>query len=271
MGFFLGAMLATAPLPAAAANLLAYYPLDSYYTSGGVPYTPNLVAGWGDAALQYSGGALYNGTISPGLIGNCYEETGTMARISFGGMDPFAATGSFTYALWVYDPFTTPSTSQTMLLSKQLANNNHYFRVILRASDDMQIGAYNGTTGSGTFQDRNTSAISPDPSARWTHIAVTGSKVGSTATWQVYADGQLLTMVNDTTILDATRAAIGMNLGQTAGGQNQGYPGVKVDDIRFYDGVLSQAEILTLIPEPSAITMLALGMGGLLLLRRRQS
>ena len=49
-----------------------------------------------------------------------------------------------------------------------------------------------------------------------------------------------------------------------------GFNGVMADEIRFYDGVLSQAEILTLVPEPSAITMLALGGGFMLLLRRRR-
>jgi len=266
----LAAILASIIVPAKAANLIAHYPLDSYWMSSGVPYTANVAPGspWGNATLQYSGGALYQGTISPGILGNGYEETGSQARISFGSMDPFALTGSFTYALWVYDPFGATSGQQTMLLSKQIANNNHYFRVILRSSDDIQLGAYNGTTGSGAFQDRNTSVISPDPSARWTHIAVTATKAGSTATWQVFADGMPLTMANNTTILDASRVNIGMTLGVTSGGQLQGYPGVKVDDIRFYDGVLSQAEILSLIPEPSAFAMMTLG-GLMLFLRRR--
>jgi hypothetical protein len=164
-----------------------------------------------------------------------------------------------------------------MLLSKQQANNNHYFRVILRSgatggiNDDMQIGAYNGTTGSGTSQDRTTgtfvAAGLSDPSARWVHIAVAGTKSGSTATWQVYADGVPLTMANNTTLLDATRAAQAMTIGVTAGNQAQAYPNLMVDDVRFYDGVLSQAEIVALIPEPSAITMLALG--GLMVLLRR--
>lgn len=269
-GLFAATAIAVTILPAGAQNLIAHYPLDSYYMLGGVPYTPNVAPSspWGDATLQYSSGALYHGTISPGLIGNCYEETGNQARISFGTMDPFALSGSFTYALWVYAP--VGLSPQTMLLSKQLANNNHYFRIILRSSDDMQIGAYNGPTGSGVFQDRNTSVITPDPNGRWTHIAVTGSLSGSTATWQVYADGSPLTMAVNTTILDASRASIGMTLGMTAGGQLQGYPGVKVDDIRFYDGVLSQAQILSIIPEPSVLTLVGFGLGGLVLLRRQR-
>jgi hypothetical protein len=257
-GFFAAAIIAVTTLPATAANLVAYYPLDSFYYQGGgsqgVPYTPNTAPGstWGDAKLNYSGLLLWGGEFTNAFFGNGFKETNQVAaKIEFGTMDPFAATGSFTYALWVWDPFTTTPNLQSMLLSKQQANNNHYFRIILRSSnfssntnlDTMQIGAYNGVTGSGTFQDRDTGAISPDPSTRWVHIALTGSKSGDTATWQVYADGQLLSMANNTTVLDASRAGIAMTCGVTAGNQAQAYPNLIVDDIRFYDGVLTAEQI----------------------------
>ena len=47
--------------------------------------------------------------------------------------------------------------------------------------------------------------------------------------------------------------------------------GALFDDIRIYDTALTASEIFTIagIPEPSAITLLALGGGFLLLLRRR--
>jgi len=260
-GFFVGAIIVTATLPATAANLLAYYPLDSFYYLGGgssgVPYTPNTAPGstWGDAYLNYSDQLLYGGEFTNGFFGNGFKETmQSGAKIQFGTMDPFAATGSFTYALWVWDPFTTTPQLQSMLLSKQLANNNHYFRIILRSgnvstnADDMQIGAYYGTTGSGTFQDRITGAFTnvvADPSLRWVHIAVTATKSGETATWQVYADGQQVPFAANTTLLDASRAGIGMTCGVTAGTppQAQAYPNLIVDDIRFYDGVLTAEEI----------------------------
>jgi hypothetical protein len=258
VGFFVGAIMATATLRATAANLVAHYPLDSFYYQGGgssgMPYTTNTAPGstWGNAQLNYSGLQLYGGEFTNAVFGSGFKETNTTApRITFGTVDPFAATGAFTYALWVWDPFTSTPNLQSMLLSKQLANTDHYFRIILRSSnfqsntnlDTLQIGAYYGVSGSGTNQARDTGAISPDPSQRWVHIAVTATKSGDTATWQVYADGQLLSMANNTTLLDATRADIAMTLGVTAGNQAQGYPNVIVDDIRFYDGVLTAEEI----------------------------
>jgi len=276
----LAAAVAAVAMPATAANLLAYYPLDSYYTLSGVPRTPNMVAGWGDAIVNYSGNVPFQSTfLGTGKIGGSWEENGAAASLRFGTMDPFSYTGSFTYALWVYDPFSTTINQQTFLLSKQQANNNHYFRAILRSgatpsTDDMQIGAYNGITGSGTFQDRTTGSFlaagAGDPSTNWVHIAVTGSKVGTTATWQIYANGMPLSFPGgNTTTLDASRANQLMTAGAFATQVAQGYPGVKLDEIRFYDGVLSQSEILTLVPEPSAFAMIAVG-GLMLLIRRRR-
>jgi len=264
----LAAAVAAVAMPATAANLLAHYPLDSYYTLSGVPRTPNMVAGWGDAIVNYSGGVPYQSTfLGTGKIGGSWEENGAAASLRFGNMDPFSYTGSFTYALWVYDPFSTTINQQTFLLSKQNANTSHYFRAVLRSgatpsTDDMQIGAY-----SGALQDRAATGFATDPSQRWVHIAVTGSKVGSTATWQVYADGIPLTMPNNTTTLNSSFAGQLMTAGAFSTQVAQGYPGVQLDEIRFYDGVLSQSEILTLIPEPSAFAMIAVG--GLMLLIRR--
>jgi hypothetical protein len=259
VGFFVGAILAATTLRATAANLVAHYPLDSCYYQGGgssgVPYTPNTAPGstWGDARLNYSGQLLYGGYFTNAIFDNGFMETNSNGgMIVFGTLDPFAATGSFTYALWVWDPFSTTPNLQTMLLSKQQANTDHYFRIILRSGnastnqDDMQISAYSGTTGSGTLQQRNTSAFTnvvSDPSLRWVHIAVTGSKSGDTATWQVYADGKQVPFSANTTLLDATRAGIAMTCGVTAGNQAQAYPNLIVDDIRFYDGVLTAEEI----------------------------
>ena len=259
VGFFVGAILTATTLPAMEANLVAHYPLDSFYYQGGgssgVPYTTNTAPGstWGDAQLNYTGGLLYGGYFTNAVFDNGFMETNTTAgRITFGTNDPFAATGSFTYALWVWDPFSTTPNLQTMLLSKQQANNDHYFRIILRSGnastnqDDMQISAYSGTTGSGTLQQRNTSAFTnvvSDPSLRWVHIAVTATNSGGTATWQVYVDGQQVPFSANTTLLDASRAGIAMTCGVTAGYQPQSYPNLIVDDIRFYDGVLTADEI----------------------------
>lgn len=260
-GLIVGAIIATVTLPATAANLIAHYPVDDYFQIGIVPYTTNVVSGstLTNGQMNYSDGTLYGGEFTNAVFGNGYKNIiQNQSFIDFGTTDPFSWTGSFTYMLWVYDPFPAAGPVQglqTMVLSKQLANNNHYFRFIIRDDNLIQIGAYNGTTGSGTFQDRNTLSITnvaPDPREKWTHFAFTASLSGSTATWGVYVNGQPLGFVGgqNTATLDASRAGIRMRLGATAGNQPQGYPNFIHDDIRFYDGVLTAEEIREIATAP---------------------
>lgn len=271
IGLIVGAISATASLPATAANLVAHYPVDDYFQLGIVPFTTNFVAGspLPNGQMNYSDGALYGGSFVPALFGNGYRHTiQNQSFIDFGTADPFSWTGSFTYMLWVYNPFPAAGpvqNLQTMVLSKQLANQDHYFRFIIRDNNTIQIGAYYGPTGSGTFQDRNTLSITnvaPDPREKWTHFAFTGSLSGNTATWGVYVNGQPLGFVGglNTATLDSSRAGIRMRLGATAGNQPQGYPNFIHDDIRFYDGVLTAEEIRAIVaaaipPLTAAVTI----------------
>ena len=108
----------------------------------------------------------------------------------------------------------------------------------------------------------------------WNHYAITATKpggpTGTTVTWGLYQNGNPIAFQTANTANISTSAnSVGLTIGKSAGTANFGFEGVKADDIRFYDDVLSQAEIVALIPEPSAIAMFGLG-GGLLLLARRR-
>lgn len=269
-GLFAAAVLAVTTIPATAANLLAYYPVDSYFYSGGVPYTPNTAPGstWAaNASLDYSGGLLYQNTItSPGLIGaGAFLEQGTQARLWMGTADPFAATGSFTYAVWMYTPATFTGGAQTFILSKFSANSavGLDFKIMLRPTD-MQFITWNGAQ-----QTINTPATITGTAGGWNHFAITGSKSGATATWNLYENGNLITTTPIVSTISSSANGVIMGIGQAAGGQNFGFNGVMADDIQFYDGVLSQPEIMALVPEPSSLAMLGLGLANLLIFRRR--
>jgi len=268
------AILAATTIPATAANLLAYYPVDSFYNtgtygvSGNVTRTVNLVAGWGDGTLNYSGGALYQNDIyTPGQVGaGAFRELGVQGRLTLSTADPFAATGSFTYALWMYTPTTFTGGAQTFILSKFNANTaaGLDFKLMLRPAD-IQLMTWNGTAVS-TVQTTSTMTSGNG----WNHYAITATKSGSTVTWGVYENGSPITFnggVNSAGISSSANG-LGMTIGQSIGTQQFGFNGVMADDIRFYDGILSQAEIVALIPEPSAFAMIALG-GLMLFLRRR--
>lgn len=269
------AILAVFTISATAANLVAHYPVDSFYNTGtyGVPgnvtRTVNSVAGWGDGTLNYSGGALYQNDIyTPGQVGaGAFRELGTAARLTLSTADPFAATGSFTYALWMHTPANFTGGAQTFILSKFNANTaaGLDFKLMLRPTD-LQLMTYNGTAVA-TVQTTPTMTSGNG----WNHYAITATKSGSTVTWGVYENGSPITFnggVNSAGISSSANG-LGMTIGQSIGTAAFGFNGVMADDIRFYDGVLSQSEILTLVPEPSAFAMIAVG-GLMLLLRRRR-
>jgi hypothetical protein len=276
-------MLAVIALPAAAATLVAYYPVDFFYNTGtygvpgNIPKTPNTVVGYGDATLQYNNGALYQNQINPsGYIGGAFEQlAGGQGRLSFGSWSPFTATGSFTYALWMYTPAGFPSGSVgEFLLSKFSANTlaGCEFKMLLRATD-LQFITINTSGAQVTAQTALLNTVGATTAGAWNHFAVTASKSGGSVTWGAYVNGNPLGFVTSATQqISSSASGVAMSLGMPAfSNLNFAPAGVMADDIRFYDGVLSPTEVMALVPEPSAISMLALSLGGLLVLRRRQS
>lgn len=270
--------MAVTPMPATAANLIAYYPADSFYYVGtpgvdGVPKTPNLVAGFGDATMQYSGGLLYQNSIDPNgkFDGAFLQAAGGQARLTFGNWSPFTTTDSFTYALWIYTPVGFPSGSVgEFLLSKFSANTlaGCEFKILLRGNDMQFI-----TINTGGAQVTAQTAATINTAGVWNHIAVTAAKSSGNVTWGAYVNGSPISVSNPTQQISSSASTVGMSLGMPAfNNLNFAPAGVKADEIRFYDGVLSQAELLAIIPEPSVTTLLGLGfgLGGLVLLRLRR-
>ncbi|HEY9174402.1 MAG TPA: autotransporter-associated beta strand repeat-containing protein [Verrucomicrobiae bacterium] len=227
---------------------MAYYPLDGVVN---VSQTPNLVPGWGNATLPTSGGSI-SGYISvqPGVMGNGLRLDNSSSYIQSGTMDPFtyAGTDAFTVMYWIRVPGSLPL-GFTVMVSKQsqTASPTTYFRTVLRPSD-LQVF---GSTGSQT-----SSEISPSPLARWMHVAVVGRKSGTTATWQVYLDGQPLALGAGSTTLDPTAVARPLRFGATSGG-TQAAPNTIVDEYYFYNTALTEAQIngyLNSISVPTGLT-----------------
>jgi hypothetical protein len=120
----------------------------------------------------------------------------------------------------------------------------------------------------------------------WYHVAVT-IPVGATtvSSVQVYMNGALMNnTVTDTDTLDVTAGTGGTNL--SIGGNFDGVNGFEgqMDDVGFWDSELSPVDIKKIydggrigldlqqslaVPEPSSIVMLALGLGGFIVRRRR--
>lgn len=215
---------------------MAYYPLDGVVN---VSQTPNLVPGWGNATLPTSGGSI-SGYISvqPGVVGNGLRLDANTSYIQSGTMDPFTYAGNdaFTVMFWVWTPNSFPNGSFGFLVNKQQQGVATYFRTLIRNTDDIQIGV---------TPDRQTSVISPDPSGRWMHVAITGTKSGTTATWQVYVDGVevLAPSASSTTTLASSAAGYALRFGAAANGGTQAATSMRIDEYYFYNTVLTAAQI----------------------------
>jgi autotransporter-associated beta strand protein len=224
---------AAAELPPPA-NLMAYYPLEGVVN---ISQTPNLVPGWGDAALPSSGGALSGISIQPGVVGNGLRLTANTSYIQSGTMDPFtyAGTDAFSVMYWIWTPSSLPLGFAVMVSKQsQSASPTTYFRTVLRSNPDIQIFGTSGT--------QQTGLISPSPAGRWMHVAITGVKSGTTATWQLFLDGQAVSLSGSTTTLDPAAVARPLRFGATLGG-SQAAPNTMVDEYYFYNTVLTEAQI----------------------------
>lgn len=224
---------AGAELPPAG-HLMAYYPCDGVVN---ISQTPNLVPGWGNATLPTSSGALSGISVQPGVVGNGLRLDANTSYIQSGTMDPFtyAGTDQFTVMYWIRLPSTLPL-NFVVAVSKQnqAGSPTTYFRTVLRNNPDFQVF---GSTGSQT-----SAAISPTPLNRWMHVAVTGTKSGTDATWQVYIDGQPITLGAGTTTLNAAVATHALRFGATVGG-SQAAPNTIIDEYYYYNTVLTEAQI----------------------------
>jgi hypothetical protein len=100
----------------------------------------------------------------------------------------------------------------------------------------------------------------------WHHIAYVGDIVGGKARLRLCVDGAVAGTLssNATAFVDNTADLF---MGATAGPTYRYFKGA-LDDVRFYDEVLSDADIAALaVPEPA--TLCLLGLGALALLRKR--
>lgn len=134
------------------------------------------------------------------------------------------------------------------------------------------ISNYIGGTTNGGVISSNTVSVGINA---WNHVAFTFDDVTNTQT--IYLNGTAVSSTPGTTNSPFTTGGGTMGIGaNTAGTQNLNG---KIDDLAFFDTVLTQAEINTIItngnngisaiPEPSAALLGGLGM--LALLRRRRA
>ena len=198
-----------------------------------------------------------------GALGTGFLFDGDNDHVRITDNSSLRLTTGFTLAAWV-NPASHGSFDE--ILSKWGAvfpvNHNGYtFAIHPDGRSYVAVSADGSDAGANVF---TTSTI---PINTWTHLAGTydGSKL------RIYINGLLN---NETTYSGGVFPTLDdLSIGGVVGGAGVGggisfFHG-RIDEVMIYNRALSGGEMLTLVPEPSALTILAIGFSGLLAKSRK--
>lgn len=246
--------LATICLPLFLASATEGALVSSYQFTGG-----SLADGSGNGNDATVVGTLTNGAVTDGIRGDVFDLTGGSGSENNPGNYlnlPIAGggTGSWTLAMWIKDG----SSKNSYLFDNRDFGATGGDRLIFSTEHNVPgsgLGLFNGgwASASATIRDGN-----------WHHVAWVFDGVGGTLT--LYADG----VGTSTSYSAADLLAESVRLGNRSGDGASGQGGRLIDDVFVYSSALSSSEVNALmnIPEPSAMSLL--GLGAVLLLRRRR-
>jgi len=217
--------------PAMASELLAYYPLDGDYkdyAEGLYPLTPfgtpTFVAGKFGQAVLFDGPLTGTGNATEYLRNNT-------------GLNPALANEKdFTILFWVKTTqagYAGPEFQQPGIVSAEKGGYEDWSTFI---NADGRLGFYVQFLPVAW----PTSTI-PINDGKWHHIAVTRNN--TTGNLQIYIDGVL----NVERIEEGSKGNVGAGSNVYVGGQNPAEPHTQfngeIDDVYFYNGVLTEAQI----------------------------
>jgi hypothetical protein len=215
-----------------------------------------------DSVRGAAGVGTFVGTTSyvPGMIGNGMAFNGSsylVAPVVGGGLS------ALSISAWVK------------------FNSNTSWATIVKNWGESSTGAFHLGLDNATGNISDSSTIT---TGQWYHVVTTFN--GSANRHILYVNGVSKASVSASGTLTTlgTKMSMGAKLNDSqssAATINTGYLNGVLDDVSFYDEALSSSQITTLynnglsgigaVPEPSALSLLAVGLGGLASLRRRRS
>ena len=236
-------------IQAAVPNPIAQYEFEGDYTPtfGTVTGTPH------DTILTYDGSTI----VPPVGI----HFTGTVANMSSGSGEGWIELAN--------DDIDAITTSMSVMAWIKFDGSN-WSRGIVTRGTDWRLYADSGYNVAFQIADTTPAskvATSADsfPHQEWHHAA--GTYDGSTV--KIYSDGYLVDSIATTgPIGKGSNPLIFGGMSDGSGGMTAGFEGW-LDDVRIYDRALTAEEIreIVIFPEPGTIALL--GLGGLLLRKRK--
>ena len=243
----------------ASAGLVAHWEFDNAADVGEATVSSDLQA-VGDAAYS-----------AAGKVGGALALDGTGDYLRVDGSHTLAAglpTGDASYTTAAFIQTTQTSRQHIITWGNTSTRQINAFRTTTAGEagigNNSTVGILNYNWGGGSNGDYGQGAGGDLTDGEWHHVAVTYDS--ATSTKRLYFDGvelgSGLVVANDLNV-QATNFGIGYAF------NTELFNGL-IDDVRVYDEALDQTAIagLAAIPEPSSLALL--GLGGLLVARRRR-
>ncbi len=250
----------------ASAALVAHYEFES--APGGI--TPDSSGNGHSGTLEGTSaivsdptrGNVYSGQLwTTGTIGSGVNINSTIA------IPTLAANTGATFAAWINRSTTNGNASSgAYVIGLGESGDNPTMTLGINDTNGNIVGIVEGD-GADTqvIVDGNTAVAN----GVWTHIAITYDRVNNQAI--TYVNGVAGPTIDITSVGDGALDWTNATVGRYTDGNNtttRHFPGM-IDDVRYYDEVLTGAQISALaIPEPSSLALLGLGCGFLMIRRR---
>lgn len=190
--------------------------------------------GTGSVLTDYFG--QVNGSIVSGLearwvqgkLGSAYQ-LGSPSYMEQSGLNP-SKFDKLSVAFWVKP---TQWNTNDRLVDQQNTGPEHGFTFVQSVgAGSISFAIRSGTTTMATL-------ITKLPNGEWSHIVGTQDNINQRS--QIYRNGQLIQSDNSS-YMSQTTGDLRLNIGRRANSNANFFSGI-VDDLRFYDSILSQADV----------------------------